>query len=105
MAHWLTKVLRRVQELSLQRRFRLTAKAAREVAALGLDPEDVRETLVRLRSADSAGRQMSNMTGEWMYVFKRRVGEDLVYVKLILRSEFVVVSFHEDEGDRYEEDE
>ena len=33
-----------------------------------------------------------------MYVFKPRVGGDTLYLKLILRSECVVLSFHEDEA-------
>ncbi len=71
MAKWLNKVLRRIRESALQRRLSITAKAAREIAALGLDPEDVREVLTGLRTSDSAGRQISVVTGEWMYVFKR----------------------------------
>ena len=102
MARWLTKVLRRVQEHALRRRLRLTAKAAREVAALGLDPEDVRDVLMRLDAADSVGRKVSDVTGEWMYVFKPLAEGDLIYIKLILRSESVVVSFHEDEKDENE---
>lgn len=35
----------------------------------------------------------------WMYVFKPRVAETVLYLKLILRADCVVVSFHE-EGDR-----
>jgi hypothetical protein len=108
MARWLTKVLRRIQEHALQRRLRLTAKAAREIAALGLGPEDVRDVLMGLNSADSTGRKLSDVTGEWMYVFKRLGGGDAIYIKLILRNESVVVSFHEDEeneNERPKEDE
>lgn len=42
--------------------------------------------LVSLSAGDSAGRQVSKTTGEWMYVFKPRIGEEFVYVKLIVRS-------------------
>jgi tetrahydromethanopterin S-methyltransferase subunit G len=104
MARWLTKVLKRVRELALQRRLRLTAKASREVAALGLDPEDVRDVLMRLEWIDSTGRKLSHVTGEWMYIFKRHAGRDRLYIKLILRSESVVVSFHQDEEDGHEQD-
>jgi hypothetical protein len=40
------------------------------------------------------------MTGEWAYVLPGTV----LYVKLILRNDCVVVSFHEDEGEDHEED-
>lgn len=39
----------------------------------------------------------------WMYVFKPRIGTELAYVKVILRSECVIVSFHEDEGGDHDE--
>lgn len=38
-----------------------------------------------------------------MYVFKPAVDGTLVYLKLVVRAECVVVSFHEDEGDGDEE--
>ena len=62
------------------------------------------EILVGLAAADSAGRLLSARTGEWMYVFKPRVAEMLVYVKLVLRADCIVVSFHEEEDDRDPED-
>lgn len=81
-------------------------KARRELAALGLglDPDDACTVLADLKAEDSAGRLASRVTGEWMFVFKPRVAGTLVYVKLILRDDCVVVSFHEEEGDREEED-
>jgi hypothetical protein len=33
-----------------------------------------------------------------MYVFKPVIGGDVVYVKLILRNDCIIVSFHEDDG-------
>ena len=36
---------------------------------------------------------------ELMYVFKPSVAETLIYLKLVLRAECVVVSFHEDEDE------
>jgi hypothetical protein len=39
-----------------------------------------------------------------MYVFKPTVAEMLVYVKLIVRANCLVVSFHEDEGIPDDED-
>lgn len=40
-----------------------------------------------------------------MYVFKPRVGGAVLYIKLILRSNFILISFHEDKDDEYEEEE
>ncbi len=58
-----------------------------------------------LCAEDLAGRLTSRITGEWMYVFKPEVGGQIVYVKLVVREDCLVVSFHEDEGTDHEEDE
>lgn len=50
------------------------------------------------------GGLASNATGEWMYIFKPRVEMTIIYVKVILRSNCVVVSFHIDEGFGHDED-
>jgi hypothetical protein len=105
MARWLAKVLSRVHALAATGRVRLTYKAQREMAAMGFSPEDVRDVLVSLAGDDSVGRTQSMTTGEWMYIFKPGVGEHPLYVKLILRLECVVVSFHEDEADDEQEGE
>ena len=86
-------------------KLRLTSKALRETLVLGLGPEDVRDVLVCLSAEDSAGRLTSRTTGEWMYVFKPDVGGQIIYVKVVLREDCLVVSFHEDEGTDHEEDE
>jgi hypothetical protein len=39
-----------------------------------------------------------------MYVFKPWLGGLVLYVKLIIRTDCIVVSFHEDEGADHEED-
>jgi hypothetical protein len=98
-------VLSRVQRLAADRRVRFTLKAQRELAMLGLDALDGCEALASLVSGDAAGRLRSGATGEWMYVFKPVVGGEVLYVKLILRNDCIVVSFHEDEGGRDEEEE
>jgi hypothetical protein len=46
---------------------------------------------------DYAGRVESATTGEWMYIFKPAVAGSVVYVKLVVRADCVVISFHEDE--------
>ena len=56
-----------------------------------------------LRVADLRGRVESERTPEWLYVCKPEVGGINLYIKLIVRSECVVISFHEDEGDADEE--
>jgi hypothetical protein len=107
MPHWLPKVLRRIRELAAARQVLFTLKARRELAALefGLDEEDACDLLAESKAEDSAGRVASAATGEWMYVFRPALGGVVLYVKLILRNDCIVVSFHEDEGDAHEEEE
>jgi len=80
---------------------RLTVKAKREMSHLGfgLDEQDVSDLLMELRGQDFAARLVSAKTGEWLYVFKPVMAGATLYVKLVIREECVVVSFHEDEGD------
>jgi hypothetical protein len=75
-------------------------KALRELAALemGLDEEDARHVLANLTVSDFLERVASKKTGEGMYVFTPRLGGVVVYVKVIVRSNCVVISFHEEEG-------
>lgn len=104
MPRWLPKVLKRIHELAAAGAVRLTYKAEREALLLDLSPEDVRDVIAGLGARDSDGRVASEATGEWMYVFKPDVGGDTVYVKLVVREDCVVVSFHEDERGGHEED-
>ncbi len=99
MPRWLPKVLTRVRAFAEAREVRFTLKAIRELASLefGMDEEDACELLAKLTAADSAGRVASAATGEWMYLFKPQVSETILYLKVILRNNCVVVSFHEDE--------
>ncbi len=107
MPRWLPRVLTRVHELAAQQKVRFTLKARRELAGLGLglDHQDAVEVLANLTAEDSAGRLISERTGEWMYVFRPRIAGMVVYVKLVLRTECVVVSFHEEGDDHDLEDE
>jgi hypothetical protein len=102
---WLPAVLARIRELAAQRKVRFTLKALRELATLdmGLDQEDACDVLANLATSDCVERLGSKKTGEWMYVFKPTVGEVILYVKVILRSNCVVISFHEEE-DQNDED-
>ena len=106
MPRWLPKVLAEIERLAAARRLSFTYKALRELAALGLGlgPEDARDVLMALETSDSAGRRSSAITGEWMYVFKPVVETTVVYVKVILRGDCVVVSFHADEGAEDDQD-
>jgi hypothetical protein len=100
MPPWLPKVLSRVRALAAGCRVRFTLKALRELAALelGLDPTDACDVLMCLVPGDSAGRIVSKSTGEWLYVFEPRIADSRVHVKLLIRADCWVVSFHEDEG-------
>lgn len=83
-----------------------TLKARRELAALsfGLDEQDACDLLMQLTDADFAEPFESNATGEWMYVFKPPLAGEVLYVKLIVRDDYIVISFHEDEGDGHGHD-
>jgi hypothetical protein len=101
MSKWLSVVLTRIRELAMKRKVRFTLKALRELAGLefGIDVEDAVEVLVGLKDSDSAGRLISRQTGEWLYVFKPHVGGKIIYLKLALRGDCVLISFHEDQED------
>jgi hypothetical protein len=100
MPGWLPRILNSIHELAVKREVRFTLKALREVAGLGLglDPMDVCDVLAHLSSEDSAGRLRSELTGEWLYIFKPQIASTVLYVKLILRSGCLIMSFHEDES-------
>jgi hypothetical protein len=93
-------VLVRIREMAARRKVRFTMKALQELAALdmGLDEEDACDVLANLAPSELVERLVSKKTGEWMYVFKPSVGGVVVYVKVVLRSDCVVISFHEEEG-------
>ena len=102
MPRWLPRLLSRIHELAGRGQVRFTLKAIRELAVLGagLDAQGGCDVLVSLTADEFAQRFRSESTGEWMYVFKPSVAGTVVYLKLVLRADCVVVSFHEDEGDR-----
>jgi hypothetical protein len=106
MPRWLRTVVTRTRDLGLARKVLFTLKARRELASLqfGLDEQDACDVLANLAAEDSAGRLKSPATGEWAYVFKPVLAGTVLYVKLMLRNDCVVISFHEDEGEDHEED-
>ncbi len=77
MPRWLPRVLARIHRLAAEGKVQLTEKAFEELRALPLGI-----------SID-----------EWLYVFKPRIAEIVLYVKLVLRADCVVISFHEEGGD------
>src|SRR5216684_7413145 len=103
---WLTMVIARIREMAAWRQVRFTMKALQELAALdmGLDEEDAGDVLANLAPSDLVERLVSKKNGEWMYVFKPSVGAVVVYVKVVLRSDCVVISFHEEEDHSDEDD-
>lgn len=107
MPRWLPRVLSRIRQLAAAGKVLFTLKARRDLAALdfGLDETDACDVLKKLTTADSAGRLESEGTGEWMYLFKPSLAGVFLYVKVVLRDDCIVVSFHEDEGDGHEEEE
>jgi len=104
-SRWLTSALRRIEDLAIARKFAFTLKALRELAELSLDEEDACDVLASLTAEDCTGRKRSATTGEWMYVFKPEVAGSVLYVKVILRINCVLISFHEDEERSDEENE
>ncbi len=98
MPRWLPRVLTRIRSLAADRRVSFTLKARRELAELGtgLDEEDACELLAALTAQDSVGRLRSSASGEWMYIFKPGLDDKVLYLKVILRGDCIVVSFHED---------
>ena len=98
MPRWLENVLARVRELASAGKVRFTHKALRELASLdlGLDQDDCCDVLKKLTATDSAARIRSTITGEWMYVFKPTVTSTRLYLKLILRGDCIIISFHEE---------
>jgi Motility quorum-sensing regulator, toxin of MqsA len=102
-SRWLTSALRRIKDLAIARKVAFTLKALRELAELSLDEEDACDVLASLTAEDCAGRKRSGTTGEWMYIFKPSVAGSVLYVKVIFRINCVLISFHEDKDEPYEE--
>ena len=92
-------VLRQIRGLAAQRKVRFTLKAFQELGHLGmgLDEDDACDVLANLVPSDMVGRLVSEKTGEWMYVFKPSIAGVVVYVKVVVRVECVVISFHDEE--------
>ncbi len=101
MARWLLRVLHQVHSLAEAGEVTLTRKAQQELVELGLLFEwtDVVDVLSELGAEEFVGRVQSDVSAEWLYVFKPVVIDCVMYVKLALRRDCVVISFHEDRDD------
>ena len=101
MPRWLPRVLARIHRLAAEGNVQLTEKAFEELRALplGLNVEDAHHILANLAAGECAGRLVSYEAKEWLYVFKPRIAEIVLYVKVALRADCVVISFHEEGGD------
>ena len=77
-----------------------TWKAYRELCELGLADSEALAILATLTAADYVGRVVSPPHGEHLLVFKPTVDGIPLYVKIALRRECMVVSFHEAETKR-----
>ena len=97
MRPWLARALSQIRCHAVSRQVRFTWKARRELAELRLDELDACDVLASLRAVHSAGRLLSSETGEWLYLFKPTVAGAVLYLKVAMRRDCIVISFHEDE--------
>jgi len=76
-------------------------KVLLEMAELdpALSPEDALDVLAGLTRAGFRYRVRSARTGEWLYVFRTPWCGERVYLKLILRADCTIVSFHPEDSD------
>lgn len=101
MPRWLPRVLARIHRLAAEGKVQFTEKAFDELRALplGISIEDAHHILENLAAGECAGRLVSRETDEWLYVFKPRIAEIVLYLKVVLRADCVVISFHEELDD------
>jgi hypothetical protein len=100
------EVVGEIRALVAQGRVFFTYKALTELALLGLalDQEDAIAVLAALEPSELIETLRSRANGDWLHVFKPEVSAVVLYVKVIVRSDCVVVSFHEDEHAEEEDD-
>jgi hypothetical protein len=94
---WIPRVVERIRALAAAGRVRFTLKSRQELAALSLDPDDAVLVLRALADRDARGRVRSVVDHQWLYVFKPTALGCATYVKVCLREDCIVVSFHADE--------
>ena len=64
--------------------------------APGVEPSPTISSGAHLPAILGASTPKSSATGEWLYIFKPALDDKVLYLKIILRGECIVVSFHED---------
>jgi|GEM_PF-2131135 len=96
---WFPGVLKTIQRLAEAKKVVFTHKVTLEVSHLGMgiDFDDVCDILSSLKASDFWERLKSKQTQEWLYVFKPDIGGTIIYIKVLVRTECVVISFHEDD--------
>jgi len=97
----------RIHRLAIVGKVQFTEKALEELRALplGISVEDAHHILENLTANECAGRLVSREAEEWLYVFKPQIAGTVLYVKVVLRADCVVISFHEEGGDDPDEGE
>lgn len=99
MLRWKRTVLDEVRARARAGQVVLTEKARRELDQLaleGIDEDDLLDALRGLEAGDLERRLRSQITGEWLYVFRPKVQERVLYLKVAVRTNCVVISFHDD---------
>ena len=101
MPHWLGEVLSAIRAHTRAGSVRFTYKALLALAELepAPTPDDVVHILAGLQPAAFRMRVRSVRTGRWLYVFRAEWCGERIYLKLQLRPECVLVSFHQEESD------
>jgi hypothetical protein len=104
MARWRWVVTSRVRAFASEGRVRFTNKAGLELKALvlPLGHDEALDVLASLTPDEASGQLRSSVSGEWLYVYRPLVAGVLLYIKLALREDCVVISFHteEDQGEK-----
>jgi hypothetical protein len=103
---WLGDVLRAIHGHARSSSVRLTYKALVEMAGLdpAVSPEEALELLAGLTRSRFRYRVRSARTGEWLYVFRAAWCGERIYLKLLLRADCTIVSFHPEDSDHEHEE-
>lgn len=101
MSRSIPRLLSRVRQLAEQGCVIFTRKAYRELTTFEepLTETDALDVVATLTEQDFIERIKSRATSEQMYVFKPRLGATVIYVKLLIRDNCIIISFHEDTED------
>ena len=105
MARWPWVVTLRVRAPAAAGRVRFTSKARLELKALilPLGHDGALDVLASLTPDEASEQLRSSVSGEWLYVYRPLVAGVSLYIKLALREDCVVISFHPEEAQGEEE--